>query len=93
MMVNAAFLAVGLLSSAANDVHLLPDAAAYAETATEWLLDGRMLPADYRIRLLEMSPEARMQTLIFLRRAGLLQADAWSLQDILRPASITEVPE
>ncbi|MBC9246770.1 hypothetical protein H4P12_08600 [Paracoccus sp. 11-3] len=93
MMVNVVILAAGLLSSTADDMPLLPDAAAYSEMATEWLLDGRTLPPDYRIRLLEMSPEARMQTLIFLRRAGLLRADAWSLQDIMRPANVTEVPE
>ena len=89
-MIGVATLAIGLLSPAVQDLPLLPDAAAYAEMASDWLLDGRSLPADYRVKLLQMSPEARLQTLIFLRRAGLLQADAWSLQDILRPAITVE---
>ncbi|MFD2813511.1 hypothetical protein ACFSYD_01195 [Paracoccus aerius] len=33
-----------------------------------------------------MPPEARLQALVFLRRAGLLTADAWPLADILNPA-------
>lgn len=90
-MIGAATLVLGLLSPVADDLALLPDAAAYAEAASDWLLDGRQLPPDYRVRLLQMSPEARLQTLIFLRRAGLLKADAWSLQDILRPASTAGV--
>lgn len=92
-MFGAAILSVGLLNSAVAELPLLPDAADYAGTASGWLLDGRALPPDYRVTLLEMSPEARLQTLIFLRRVGLLQADGWALQDILRPAIPAEVNE
>lgn len=83
-MLIAAIIALGT-SAAPADLPLLPDAAAFAEEATGWLLEGRNLPPDYRLRLMRMPPEARLQALVFLRRAGLLTADAWTLDDILRP--------
>lgn len=86
-MIAAAFLAAGLTTAAIAETPMLPDAAAYAEEATEWVLDGQTLPRGYRVRLMQMSPEARLQTLIFLRRVGLLMADAWTLADILAPAT------
>ena len=33
-----------------------------------------------------MEPSVRLQALVFLRRAGLLTADPWPLEDILKPA-------
>lgn len=63
-----------------------PEVASYAEEASQWLIEGRDLPPDYRLRLLEMPPADRLQVIIFLRRSGLLVGQAWSLQDILRPA-------
>ncbi|MCF3972681.1 hypothetical protein [Paracoccus salsus] len=66
------------------------DIAAYAEEATGWLLEGETLPRDYRIRLLRMQPSARLQAIVFLRRIGLLTADPWTLEDILKPAADTQ---
>ncbi|MGR3553142.1 hypothetical protein [Paracoccus sp. (in: a-proteobacteria)] len=73
-------------STAAADLPLLPDAKAFAEEASAWLLEGEDLPYDYRVRLMRMAPQSRLQALVFLRRAGLLTGDEWSLQDVLRPA-------
>lgn len=86
MMVGALILAIGLAGTAGADPALLPDAAALADEATDWLLTGEPLPRDYRVRLLAMPPEARLQALVFLRRSGLLTAEAWTLSDILSPA-------
>ncbi|TBN48995.1 hypothetical protein EYF88_12860 [Paracoccus sediminis] len=86
MMVGTLILAVGLSATAAADLPLLPEAAALAADATGWLLEGKSLPPDYRVRLMAMPPEARLQALIFLRRSGLLTSDAWALPDILDPA-------
>ena len=85
MMIGALVMVMGLSGAAAADPALLPDAAALADEATAWLLEGEALPPDYRARLMRMPPEARLQALVFLRRAGLLTADAWSLSDILAP--------
>ena len=79
-------MAIALSGSAPADPALLPDAAALADEATGWLLDGESLPPDYRARLMRMPPEARLQALVFLRRAGLLTSDPWALSDILDPA-------
>ncbi|MBK4214999.1 hypothetical protein JJJ17_03565 [Paracoccus caeni] len=68
-----------------EDLHLLPDSAAFAEEAGQWLLQGQPLPRDYRARLMRMPPDARLETLIFLRRTGLLRGDIWTLEQILRP--------
>ncbi|MFC3168170.1 MULTISPECIES: hypothetical protein [Paracoccus] len=86
-MIGAMVMVLGLAGTAAADPALLPDAAALAEDATAWLLEGEPLPPDYRIRLMRMPPEARLQALVFLRRAGLLTADAWALSDVLDPAA------
>ncbi len=85
-MLGALVIALGVSGAASAEMPMLPDAAALAEDATGWLLDGEPLPRDYRLRLLSMPPEARLQALVFLRRAGLLTADAWPLADILNPA-------
>jgi hypothetical protein len=85
-MLGALVIALGVSGAASAEMPMLPDAAALAEDATGWLLDGEPLPSDYRVRLLAMPPEARLQALVFLRRAGLLTADAWPLADILNPA-------
>lgn len=92
MMIGALVIVMGLSGAAAADPVLLPDAAALAEDATGWLLDGRALPRDYRVRLMRMPPEARLQALVFLRRAGLLTSGAWALSDILDPAPVAAVP-
>lgn len=86
-MIAATLLTVAMANAVGADLPLLPDAAAYAEDATQRLLAGETLPPDYRLQLMAMSPDARLQTLIFLRRAGLLTADAWPLADILGPAT------
>ncbi|MCZ0960241.1 hypothetical protein [Paracoccus benzoatiresistens] len=85
-MIGALVMVIGLAGTAAADPALLPDAAALADDATGWLLEGESLPPDYRARLMRMPPEARLQALVFLRRAGLLTADSWALSDILAPA-------
>ena len=86
MMIGAMVMVIALSGSAPADPALLPDAAALADEATGWLLDGESLPPDYRARLMRMPPEARLQALVFLRRAGLLTSDPWALSDILDPA-------
>ncbi|MTE00022.1 hypothetical protein GIY56_06965 [Paracoccus sp. YIM 132242] len=85
-MIGALVMVMGLATSASADPALLPDAAALADEATGWLLEGEALPADYRTRLMRMPPEARLQALVFLRRAGLLTTDPWALSDVLDPA-------
>ena len=89
MMIGALVTVLGLAGAAAAEGPLLPDAAALADEATRWLLEGEPLPADYRLRLLAMPPDARLQALVFLRRAGLLTAEAWPLSDILGPVPAT----
>lgn len=66
------------------------DLGAFTEEASGWLLDGETVPRDYRTRLMRMPPPERLQAIVFLRRAGLLTDDAWSLVDILKPASVPE---
>lgn len=85
-MIGAMVMVIALSGSAPADPALLPDAAALADEATGWLLEGEPLPPDYRARLMAMPPEARLQALVFLRRAGLLTADPWPLSDILDPS-------
>ncbi|MDQ1900964.1 hypothetical protein RAH32_10970 [Paracoccus sp. WLY502] len=85
-MIGAMVMAIALSGSAPTEAALLPDAAALADDATGWLLEGEALPPDYRARLMRMPPEARLQALVFLRRSGLLTSDAWALSDILDPA-------
>ena len=87
MMIGALVTVLGLAGAAAAEGPLLPDAAALADEATGWLLEGEPLPVDYRARLMAMPPEARLQALVFLRRAGLLTAGPWPLSDILDPSS------
>lgn len=86
MMIPALVMVMGLAGTSAVDPALLPDAAALADEATGWLMEGEALPPDYRLRLMRMPPDARLQALIFLRRAGLLTADPWALSDVLDPA-------
>lgn len=86
MMLAPAFF---VLAAGAADatVNWPPAIAEYAEEASGWLLDGDGLPRDYRVRLMRMQPSARLQAIVFLRRAGLLTADAWTLDEILKPAT------
>lgn len=86
-------MVIALSGSAPAEPALLPDAAALADDATGWLLEGEALPPDYRARLMRMPPEARLQALVFLRRSGLLTSDAWALSDILDPAPGQEAPQ
>lgn len=92
-MIGAMVMVIALSGSAPADPALLPDAAVLADEATGWLLEGESLPADYRARLMAMSPEARLQALVFLRRAGLLTSEPWTLSDILDPAPAQEGAE
>lgn len=92
-MIGAMVMVIALSGSAPADPALLPDAAALADEATGWLLEGESLPADHRARLMAMSPEARLQALVFLRRAGLLTSEPWTLSDILDPAPAQEGAE
>lgn len=85
-MIGAMVMVIALSGSAPAESALLPDAAAMADDAKGWLLEGEALPPDYRARLMRMPPEARLQALVFLRRAGLLTSDAWALSDVLDPA-------
>ena len=85
-MIGTMVMVIALSGSAPAGPALLPDAAALADEATGWLLEGEPLPVDYRARLMAMPPEARLQALVFLRRAGLLTSDPWPLSDILGPA-------
>lgn len=85
-MIGILVMAMALSDAAPTEEPLLPEAAALASQATEWLLAGEALPADYRLRLLAMRPEARLQAIVFLRRAGLLTGDGWALSDILGPS-------
>ncbi len=86
-MIGTMVMVIALSGSASAGPALLPDAAALADEATGWLLEGEPLPVDYRARLMAMPPEARLQALVFLRRAGLLTAGPWPLSDILDPSS------
>lgn len=88
-MLSATFIALAT-SAGAADLPLLPDAQSFATEATTWLLQGDELPRDYRVRLMHMAPDARLQALVFLRRAGLLTGDGWLLDDILRPVPAAE---
>lgn len=85
-MIGAALLTVTLANGAGVSLPLLPEAETYAQQATDRLLAGEALLPDYRLHLMQMSPDARLQTLIYLRRAGLLTAEPWPLTDILGPA-------
>ena len=60
----------------------------FAADATEWLLDGRALPDDWKLQLQAMEPAERLQSLIFLRRSGLLTTQVWTVDDLLAPAVI-----
>lgn len=85
MLVPAIFaLATGMAQAA---LPMPAGVEAFADEATGWLLEGRRLPPDYRLRLLNMPPADRLQAIVFLRRAGLLSGTAWSLADVLRPAA------
>lgn len=59
------------------------DLDAFIGEAKVWVLHGKRLPSDYRLRLARMTPEDRIQALIFLRRAGLLNGETWGVQDLL----------
>ncbi|WCR11212.1 hypothetical protein JHW45_02045 [Paracoccus stylophorae] len=85
-MLAAAILALAAGTGEAATA-LPPDLAAYAATAATWLLEGESLPPDYRVQLMRMPPAHRLQAIVFLRRAGLLRADPWTLEDILKPAA------
>lgn len=87
-MLFAALLAAAVQSPLVEG--LPPEVASLAEEASGWLLEGRALPPDYRVRLMRLTPAERLQAIIFLRRAGLLSDAPWPLEDILRPADPSE---
>lgn len=86
-MIVAALLTVAV---AASDTDALATRGLeeFTRDTSVMLLEGRGLPADYRHRLLAMSPSDRLQAIIFLRRSGLLTGDLWTLEDVLRPPEI-----
>lgn len=84
MMVIQALLAV-VAAAGIETADMAPNVAAFAEQASGWLLEGRSLPGDYRLQLLHMPPDERLQAIIFLRRSGLLTAAPWTLDELLRP--------
>lgn len=86
MLVPALFA----MAATVGEGGLPADLGAFTAEASAWLLDGETVPRDYRVRLLRMPPPERLQAIVFLRRAGLLTDDAWSLADILKPASADE---
>lgn len=61
----------------------------FRDKASEWVLAGEDLPANYRTQLYEMSSEDRLQAIVFLRRSGLLRGDIWTLEDVLRETDET----
>ena len=76
---------LSLLMAAATSVATeLSPAEQFTREAEQWVLQGKALPPDYRLRLLQMEPADRIQAIIFLRRAGLLEGSAWTVQDMLR---------
>ncbi|MBU3028616.1 hypothetical protein [Paracoccus marinaquae] len=84
MLLPTLFLLMEGMGDAATAMS--PEMTAFADEASAWVLEGKSLPPDYRVRLLRMEPAVRLQLIVFLRRAGLLTDTAWSLEDILRPA-------
>lgn len=64
----------------------IPDVASFRAEMTERLLHGQMLGPDYRRTLRGMPPADRVEAIIFLRRAGLLTGQPWSITDLLSPA-------
>lgn len=84
-MVMTAIVVALLGSQAVEGAALTTDP--FVQQAEQWLLNGQRLPVDYRVQLLAMPPEQRAQTLVYLRRIGLLVDRPWSVEDILRPAS------
>lgn len=64
--------------------------ASFRRDADEWLLTGKSLPPDYRLRLMQMEPADRMQALAYLRRLGLLTGATWPVVDLLKPVTATK---
>ncbi|MBM3603951.1 MAG: phage portal protein [Alphaproteobacteria bacterium] len=66
----------------------------FAQEATGWLLEGKGLPRDYRVTLMQMDSSDRLRAIAYLRRIGLLTGAPWSLDDLLRaPTPLTEPEE
>lgn len=78
-------LALALSAAATVDPPPVTALEQFTSEAESWVLQGRSLPPDYRLRLLRMTPADRMLGIIFLRRAGLLTGGTWATQDLLRP--------
>lgn len=83
MFLSALFALAGSIGQAS--MPMPPALEAFADEASAWLLEGRRLPPDYRVRLMQMAPADRLQAIVFLRRAGLLTDMAWTLTDVLKP--------
>lgn len=86
MTAPAAALILALALSAAEPGATDP-LEAFVADAKGWLLEGRPLPRDYRLRLLAMEPADRVAALAQLRRMGLLTGASWPVGDLLRPAT------
>jgi hypothetical protein len=80
-------LIVALTSDPATELVQPDPVASFVEDASGWLLEGRSLPRDYRLRLLAMSPADRIRAITYLRRTGLLTGAPWPVPDLLRPSS------
>lgn len=63
------------------------DAAAFTATATDWVLSGQSLPADYLQQLAAMPPDQRLLAVVFLRRSGLLKGAAIPAAAMMAPAA------
>ncbi|MDP5308569.1 hypothetical protein [Paracoccus spongiarum] len=83
MLVPALFALTSSLAQAA--LPMPAELSDFAGEASGWLLAGERLPPDYRVRLLQMEPAARLQAIVYLRRIGLLTDPSWGLDDVLKP--------
>lgn len=61
--------------------------------ATELLLNGEPLPADIDVRLMALPPADRIEVLIFLRRAGMIDGPGWATDRLLAPVRTGEQPK
>lgn len=90
-MLLSALLTSAVVATADENILSL-EIQEFSKETTEWVLAGKSLPGDYRTRLMKMEPADRLQAIILLRRAGLLDAEAWPLAEILGEPETEEPP-